>query len=147
MTKGTWSKGKRNTKSHGLCPRCGRRAFHNRKKTCAACGYPSAKTRKFNWCTKASRRKKTGTGRMRYLGRALKRRSNRRQFNSLSPILKKAITDASNETNKRMPTKRSIQKHLRRQKNKISQRRSDRKKFIDSLEDEVTKRLQVSDAK
>lgn len=46
MTKGTWSKGKRNRKSHGLCPRCGRRAFHNRKKTCAACGYPSSKTRK-----------------------------------------------------------------------------------------------------
>ena len=78
---------------------------------------------------------------MRYLRRALKRRSNRRQFNSLSPLLKKAITDASNETQKRMPTKRSIQKHLRRQKNKISQRRQERKKFIDSLEEEVTKRL------
>ena len=46
MTKGTWSKGKRNRKSHSLCPRCGRRAFHNRKKACAACGFPSAKTRK-----------------------------------------------------------------------------------------------------
>lgn len=97
-----------------------------------------------NWCTKASRRKKTGTGRMRYLRRALKRRSNRRQFNGLSPILKKAIINASRETEKRMPTKRSIQKHLRRQKNKISKRRSERKEFIDSLEDEVTKRLQVS---
>ena len=80
---------------------------------------------------------------MRYLGRALKRRSNRRQFNALSPILRKAISDAAKESEKRMPTKRSIQKHLRRQKNKISQRRSERKKFIDSLKDEVNKRLNI----
>jgi len=147
MTKGTWSKGKRNRKSHGICPRCGRRAFHNRKKACAACGFPSAKTRKFNWCTKASRRKKTGTGRMRYLRRALKRRSNRRQFNALAPILKTAIIDAKQETQKRMPPKRAIQKHLRRQKNKMAERRQQRQKFINSLQKEVTKRLKARDEK
>ena len=80
---------------------------------------------------------------MKYLRRALKRRSNRRQFNALSPILRKAITAASKETEKRMPTKRSIQKHLRRQKSKISKRRSERKQFIDSLEEEVTKRVEL----
>eukprot|EP00483_Globobulimina_turgida_P008940 UN08958 len=47
---------------------------------------------------------------MRYLRRALKRRSNRRQFNSLSPILKTAITEAAKETQKRMPPKCAIQK-------------------------------------
>ena len=98
-----------------------------------------------NWCTKASRRKKTGTGRMRYLGRALKRRSNRRQFNALSPMLKTAITDAIQETQKRMPPKRAIQKHLRRQKNKIAERRQERRKFINSLEKEVIKRLKARD--
>ncbi|CAB4413675.1 unnamed protein product [Rhizophagus irregularis] len=43
------------------------RAFHNQKKTCAQCGYPSAKTRSYNWSEKGKRRKTTGTGRMRYL--------------------------------------------------------------------------------
>ncbi|KAJ2787712.1 60S ribosomal protein L37B [Coemansia interrupta] len=66
-TKGTSSFGKRHTKTHSLCKRCGNRAFHNQKKTCASCGYPSAKIRSFNWGFKAKRRKTTGTGRMRYL--------------------------------------------------------------------------------
>ncbi|KAK4466731.1 ribosomal protein L37e-domain-containing protein [Cladorrhinum samala] len=67
MTKGTSSFGKRHNKTHGLCRRCGRRSLHNQKKTCASCGYPAAKTRKYNWSEKAKRRKVTGTGRMRYL--------------------------------------------------------------------------------
>ncbi|KAK9721366.1 60S ribosomal protein L37B [Basidiobolus ranarum] len=67
MTKGTQSFGKRHTKSHTLCRRCGSRSFHNQKKTCASCGYPSAKIRSFNWGEKAKRRKTTGTGRMRHL--------------------------------------------------------------------------------
>ncbi|KAH7563325.1 60s ribosomal protein l37 [Bipolaris maydis] len=45
----------------------GRRSLHIQKHTCASCGYPAAKTRKFNWGEKAKRRKTTGTGRMRYL--------------------------------------------------------------------------------
>ncbi|KAI1601433.1 RPL37A Ribosomal protein L37E [Pyrenophora tritici-repentis] len=48
--------------------RClGQRSLHIQKHTCASCGYPAAKTRKFNWGEKAKRRKTTGTGRMRYL--------------------------------------------------------------------------------
>jgi large subunit ribosomal protein L37e len=45
----------------------GRRSLHIQKHTCASCGYPAAKTRKFNWGEKAKRRKTTGSGRMRYL--------------------------------------------------------------------------------
>ncbi|RKF64939.1 60S ribosomal protein L37 [Golovinomyces cichoracearum] len=45
----------------------GRRSLHIQKHTCAACGYPAAKTRKYNWGEKAKRRKTTGTGRMQYL--------------------------------------------------------------------------------
>ncbi|RKP40267.1 ribosomal protein L37e-domain-containing protein [Dimargaris cristalligena] len=67
MTKGTTSFGKRHIKTHTLCRRCGRKSFHNQKKTCSSCGYPSAKIRKYNWSEKAKRRKTTGTGRMRYM--------------------------------------------------------------------------------
>ncbi|PLB52419.1 60S ribosomal protein L37 [Aspergillus steynii IBT 23096] len=45
----------------------GKRSFHVQKSTCANCGYPSAKTRKFNWGEKAKRRKTTGSGRMSHL--------------------------------------------------------------------------------
>ncbi|KUL85274.1 hypothetical protein ZTR_07976 [Talaromyces verruculosus] len=44
-----------------------KRSFHIQKSTCANCGYPAAKVRKYNWSEKAKRRKTTGTGRMRYL--------------------------------------------------------------------------------
>ena len=84
---------------------------------------------------------------MKYLRRALKRRSNRRQFNSLAPILRSAIIDAAQETQKRMPPKRAIQKHLRRHKNKIAERRQERQKFINKLEKEVTKRLKAREEK
>ncbi|SAL95711.1 hypothetical protein [Absidia glauca] len=63
----TSSFGKRHTKSHTLCRRCGDRSYHKQKKTCAQCGYPAAKIRSFNWSEKGKRRKTTGTGRMRYL--------------------------------------------------------------------------------
>lgn len=36
------------------------------KKVCSACGYPSARNRRYNWCKKMIRRKNRGTGRMRY---------------------------------------------------------------------------------
>ncbi|KAF5023496.1 hypothetical protein F66182_4447 [Fusarium sp. NRRL 66182] len=45
----------------------GRRSLHIQKHECSSCGYPAAKTRKFNWSEKAKRRKTVGTGRMRYL--------------------------------------------------------------------------------
>ncbi|KZP11097.1 hypothetical protein FIBSPDRAFT_871853 [Athelia psychrophila] len=67
MTKGTSSFGKRHTKSHTLCRRCGTRSFHRQHKSCSQCGYPAAKLRSFEWGQKAKRRKTTGTGRMRHL--------------------------------------------------------------------------------
>ncbi|XP_045597836.1 large ribosomal subunit protein eL37A isoform X2 [Procambarus clarkii] len=67
MTKGTSSFGKRHNKTHTLCRRCGRSSYHIQKKRCAQCGYPSKKTRRYNWSVKAIRRKTTGTGRMRHL--------------------------------------------------------------------------------
>merc|ERR1711924_535295 len=76
MTKGTTSFGKRHNKSHTLCRRCGRSSFHVQKKTCAACGYPAAKTRSYNWGKKAIRRKTTGSGRCRYLKTLARRAKN-----------------------------------------------------------------------
>nr|AGH70181.1 60S ribosomal protein L37 [Placozoa sp. H4] len=67
MTKGTSSFGKRTSKTHTLCRRCGRRSYHIQKHACAQCAYPSARTRHYNWSEKGIRRKTTGTGRMRYL--------------------------------------------------------------------------------
>ncbi|KAG0006138.1 60S ribosomal protein L37 [Entomortierella chlamydospora] len=55
---------------------CGRRSFHNQKKTCAQCGYPAAKTRSYNWSVKGKRRKTTGTGRMRHLSDVKRRFKN-----------------------------------------------------------------------
>ncbi|VDP36307.1 unnamed protein product [Soboliphyme baturini] len=67
MTKGTSSFGKRHTKTHTLCRRCGRSSYHIQKHRCASCGYPSKRLRRYNWSVKAIRRRTQGTGRMRYL--------------------------------------------------------------------------------
>jgi len=68
MTKGTFSFGKRHTKTHTLCRRCGRHSWHIQKTRCASCGAgASAKLRKYNWSEKAIRRHTTGTGRRRHL--------------------------------------------------------------------------------
>jgi large subunit ribosomal protein L37e len=65
--KGTQSFGKRHTKSHTTCRRCGRVTFHIQKASCSSCGYPRAGMRKYNWAHKALRRRTVGTGRMQYL--------------------------------------------------------------------------------
>ena len=67
MTKGTQSFGKRHTKTHTACRRCGKVSFHKQKKTCSSCAYPAAKTRTYEWGQKAKRRRTTGTGRMSHL--------------------------------------------------------------------------------
>ena len=67
MTKGTTSFGKRHSKSHTICRRCGKSSFHIQKKRCASCGYPKAKMRSYHHHAKALRRRCEGTGRMRYL--------------------------------------------------------------------------------
>eukprot|EP00727_Mastigamoeba_balamuthi_P013385 m51a1_g867 putative 60S ribosomal protein L37e (101) ;mRNA; f:819716-820314 len=76
MTKGTPSFGGRHNKSHGLCPRCGRRAFHVQKHRCSSCAYPASKMRSYNWSKKAQRRRTTGTGRCRYLKTVARRFNN-----------------------------------------------------------------------
>ena len=67
QTKGTTSFGKRTSKSHTTCRRCGRRSFHIQKGVCSSCGYPAKKMRRYNWGAKAKRRRTNGTGRMKYL--------------------------------------------------------------------------------
>nr|AGN29663.1 60S ribosomal protein L37 [Acartia pacifica]AGN29664.1 60S ribosomal protein L37 [Acartia pacifica]ALS04263.1 60S ribosomal protein L37 [Acartia pacifica]ALS04265.1 60S ribosomal protein L37 [Acartia pacifica]ALS04266.1 60S ribosomal protein L37 [Acartia pacifica] len=89
MTKGTSSFGKRRNKTHTLCRRCGKVSFHIQKKTCAACGYPAAKIRKYNWSEKAKRRKTTGTGRMRHLKVVLRKFRNGFREGTVAVALKK----------------------------------------------------------
>mmetsp|Transcript_16690 Transcript_16690/g.15052 ORF Transcript_16690/g.15052 Transcript_16690/m.15052 type:complete len:96 (-) Transcript_16690:62-349(-) len=67
MTKGTQSFGKRHTKTHTGCRRCGKISFHKQKARCSSCAYPAAKIRSYEWGQKAKSRRTTGTGRMRYL--------------------------------------------------------------------------------
>ncbi|CAD5112360.1 DgyrCDS1593 [Dimorphilus gyrociliatus] len=76
MTKGTSSFGKRHNKTHTICRRCGRSAYHIQKKDCASCGYPQARKRSFNWSEKSKRRRTTGTGRMRHLKKVQRRFNN-----------------------------------------------------------------------
>jgi len=65
---GCSSFGKRTSKTHVMCRRCGRRAYHIQKAKCASCGYGHTKAmRRYNWSEKALRRRTQGTGRMRHL--------------------------------------------------------------------------------
>ena len=67
QTKGTTSFGKRHSKSHTLCIRCGRSSWHIQKKICSSCGYGGTKKmRSFHHQAKAHRRRTEGTGRMVY---------------------------------------------------------------------------------
>ncbi|XP_041005587.1 60S ribosomal protein L37-1-like [Juglans microcarpa x Juglans regia] len=92
MGKGTGSFGKRRNKTHTLCVRCGRRSFHLQKSQCASCGYPSSRTRKYNWSVKAIRRKTTGTGRMRCLRYvAVRFKSNFREGTQATTRKKRAL--------------------------------------------------------
>lgn len=54
MSKGTASMGRKSgKKTHIVCRRCGKRAYHVRKKKCASCGYGnSAKRRTYTWIKK-----------------------------------------------------------------------------------------------
>ncbi|CAK8992108.1 unnamed protein product [Durusdinium trenchii] len=65
MGDGTPAMGKRHKKTHAMCPRCGKRSYHQQRKQCASCGYPAAKIRSYEWSKKAKRRKAPDTGRMR----------------------------------------------------------------------------------
>ena len=56
QTKGTSSFGKRHTKTHTGCRRCGRITFHKQKKICSSCGFPQAKIRKCESTRQSARR-------------------------------------------------------------------------------------------
>ncbi|XP_051119038.1 60S ribosomal protein L37-3-like [Andrographis paniculata] len=93
MGKGTGSFGKRRNKTHLLCVRCGRRSYHAQKKLCAACAWPAARKRTYNWSQKAIRRKTTGTGRMRYLRHVPQRfKTNFREGTEAAPRKKAAAS-------------------------------------------------------
>ncbi|RLI95910.1 MAG: 50S ribosomal protein L37e [Candidatus Aenigmatarchaeota archaeon] len=52
MTKGTYSFGKKNKKSHMICRRCGKRSYHIKDKVCSSCGFGKTsriKSVKSNW--------------------------------------------------------------------------------------------------
>eukprot|EP00616_Rhizochromulina_sp_CCMP1243_P004626 CAMPEP_0118970234 /NCGR_PEP_ID=MMETSP1173-20130426/7180_1 /TAXON_ID=1034831 /ORGANISM="Rhizochromulina marina cf, Strain CCMP1243" /LENGTH=94 /DNA_ID=CAMNT_0006919571 /DNA_START=61 /DNA_END=345 /DNA_ORIENTATION=+ len=76
MTKGTSSFGKRHSKTHTTCRRCGKVSFHLQKKKCSSCGYPAAQMRRYQWGLKALRRRTQGTGRMRYMKTVARRFKN-----------------------------------------------------------------------
>ncbi|HIG93509.1 TPA: 50S ribosomal protein L37e [Candidatus Woesearchaeota archaeon] len=60
MTKGTPSMGKKSGKTgHFRCRRCGKHAYHIRKKRCASCGYgATTTTRQYAWNSKKKPRVK-----------------------------------------------------------------------------------------
>mmetsp|Transcript_65725 Transcript_65725/g.212852 ORF Transcript_65725/g.212852 Transcript_65725/m.212852 type:complete len:163 (+) Transcript_65725:67-555(+) len=86
---GTPAMGKRHKKSHGLCPRCGKRSHHNQKKKCAHCGYPAAKIRSYEWAQKSKRRRAPGTGRMAHLKTIPRRAKNGFREGTTPPARKK----------------------------------------------------------
>jgi large subunit ribosomal protein L37e len=62
--KGTQAMGKRHTKVHVECRRCGNKSYHIQNKRCSGCGFPDKKLRKYNWAEKTTQRKGEGNGRM-----------------------------------------------------------------------------------
>jgi len=50
MSKGTPSRGKRQTQTHITCRRCGKMSYHKRHKICASCGFGrSSRIRSYRW--------------------------------------------------------------------------------------------------
>eukprot|EP00928_Gymnodinium_smaydae_P085229 TRINITY_DN685_c1_g1_i1.p2 TRINITY_DN685_c1_g1~~TRINITY_DN685_c1_g1_i1.p2 ORF type:complete len:168 (+),score=55.14 TRINITY_DN685_c1_g1_i1:171-674(+) len=86
---GTPAMGKRHKKTHGLCPRCGKRSYHLQKKRCASCGYPAAKIRSYEWSKKAKRRRAPGTGRMAYKKTLARKFKNGFRSGTTAPARKK----------------------------------------------------------
>lgn len=52
--KGTQAMGKRHTKVHCECRRCGDKSYHIQNKRCSSCGFPDKKMRRYNWAEKTS---------------------------------------------------------------------------------------------
>lgn len=74
--KGTQSFGKRHTKVHTQCRRCGTKTYHIQNKRCSRCGFPDKKIRKYNWSRKVNQRRGEGTGRMAHKSVVVRRAKN-----------------------------------------------------------------------
>ena len=80
--KGTQSFGKRHTRVHTMCRRCGNKTYHIQNKRCAHCGFPDAKLRKYNWSTKTAQRQGPGFGKAKHLREVSRRAKNGFRFNT-----------------------------------------------------------------
>jgi len=75
MTRGTPASGKKHTHSHAISRVSGKSNFHLQKRKTASTGGGATK-RRYTWSTKAIRRNRTGTGRMRHLRHVHRREKN-----------------------------------------------------------------------
>lgn len=80
--KGTQARGKRHTKVHVGCRRCGRKTYHLQNKRCSHCGFPDAKIRSYGWALKTRQRQGQGVGRMKHLNEIKRRARNNFRFNT-----------------------------------------------------------------
>ena len=87
--KGTQSFGKRHTKVHNECRRCGRKTYHIQKHRCASCAYPKSRTRKYNWAFKVRNKRGEGTGRMRHMKVVVRKAKNNFRFGTKPKANKK----------------------------------------------------------
>ena len=83
---------------------------------------------------------------MQYLGRALKRRSNRRHFESLPMLLQKSILAAKEETGNRMPARRAIRKQIKLAKSKRDKRQEQMRKEVSKMILKAKKNLKAERA-
>ena len=87
MSKGTPSMGKKHTRDHLLCPRCGNMAYHKQLRRCASCAFPEAKKRSPG-SLKAKRRGVQGCGTMKYMKKEIRRAKNGHKGNSILSALR-----------------------------------------------------------
>ncbi len=80
--KGTQSFGKRHTKVHNECRRCGRKTYHIQRKRCSRCAFPAKKMRMYNWSKKVRGRRGEGTGRMKHIREVRRKAKNNFRHNT-----------------------------------------------------------------
>ena len=82
--KGTQARGKRHTKVHVDCRRCGRKTYHIQNKRCSHCGFPRAKMRSYGWALKTTQRQGQGFGRTKHLQEVARRAKNNFRFGTVA---------------------------------------------------------------
>ncbi|XP_057552966.1 60S ribosomal protein L37-like [Hippopotamus amphibius kiboko] len=97
MTKAMSSFGKRWSKTHTVCHRCGSKAYHLQKSTCGKCGHPAKQKREYKLSAKAKRRNTTGTCGMRHL-KIIYRRVRHGLSEGTTPKPKWAVVAASSSS-------------------------------------------------